>query len=64
MICIEHRSLILAQGLLLDIEAGKPDILDDRFNGRLRFVNHFLLNSEANFSWQPWIYGRSWKWCL
>ena len=50
MICIEHRSLILAQGLLLDIEAGTLDLLDDRCKGRLRFVNHFLLNSEAIFS--------------
>ena len=29
-----HRSVTLAQGLLLDVEAGTHDLLGNRFNGK------------------------------
>jgi len=34
MICIDHRSVILVEGLPLDVEAGTHNLLGNRFNGK------------------------------
>jgi hypothetical protein len=43
MICIDHRSVNLAQDLPLDVEAGTHELLGNRFNGKLHLVNHFAI---------------------